>query len=278
LKREPKALLEKATDSLLLAVEHFNRPWNRGRAEAVLVFLDRAFELLLKAAIRHRGGKIRDRRERETYGLDRCVRKCLSEADVQCLVEEEALTIQIINSLRDAAQHYILDVAEPQLYTYTQAGVTLFGNLLKRVFDQQLADYLPERVLPVSTMPPTDFPAMMDLEFREIKELVRPGSRRRLQARAKLRSLAVVEASLRGERSQPTDGELNKLIREIQGNRRWRTLFPGVATLRLDTENTAGSISIRLTKKEGEAVHLVREGTPGATVVAVRRVNELAAR
>src|SRR5215207_4859974 len=28
-------------------------------------------------------------------------------------------------------------------------------------------------------------------------------------------------------------------------------------------------------KKEGEAVHIVPEGTPGATVVAVRRVNEL---
>jgi len=237
--------------------------------------MDRAFELLLKASIRHEGGKIRDRGERETYGLDRCVRQCLSKEEVKCLVKEEALTIQIINSLRDAAQHYILDVAEPQLYTYTQAGVTLFGDLLERSFSQKLTDYLPDRVLPVSTTPPTDFSSMIDLEFREIKQIVQPGSRKRLRAHAKLRALAVVEASLRGERSQPSEGELNKLIREIQENKRWQTLFPGVATLRLDTEGTAGSISIRITKKEGEAVHLVTEGTPGATVVAVKRVNEL---
>ena len=106
MKREPRTLLSKSLDSLLLSIEHFNRPWDRGRAEAVLILLDRAFELLLKAAIRHTGGGVRDRGARETYGLDHCVRKCLSDSQVKCLEEEEALTIRIVNSLRDAAQRY----------------------------------------------------------------------------------------------------------------------------------------------------------------------------
>lgn len=39
MKREAKILLEKSTDSILLAIEHFNRPWDRGRQEIVLVLL-----------------------------------------------------------------------------------------------------------------------------------------------------------------------------------------------------------------------------------------------
>ena len=55
---EARTLYAKAADSLVLAVDHFNRVWDRGRTEAVLIMLDRAFELLFKAIIVHRGGKI----------------------------------------------------------------------------------------------------------------------------------------------------------------------------------------------------------------------------
>jgi hypothetical protein len=49
-------LLEKATDSLLLGIEKFNCPFERGRVTSILIFLDHAFEMVLKAAILHRGG------------------------------------------------------------------------------------------------------------------------------------------------------------------------------------------------------------------------------
>jgi len=275
MKKEARLLLGKSVDSLLLSVEHFNRPWNRGREEAVLILLDRAFELLLKAAIVHQNGKIRERGEKETFGFDKCVRKCLSNEAVKCLTEDQALTIQIINSLRDAAQHYILDISEQQLYMYAQAGITLYDELLRDVFAQGLEEYLPERVLPVSTKPPSDLVAVFEAEFKEITLLVTPGSRKMLQARAKIRPIAIVEASLRGERSQPSPGELNRVVKEIQKGKGWRELFPGIAGLRLDTSGTGLTISLRLTRKEGEPVHLVPEGTPGATVVAIKRVNEL---
>ena len=41
------------------------------------------------------------------------------------------------------------------------------------------------------------------------------------------------------------------------------------------TEGNGIDISVRITKREGPAFHIVPEGTPGASTVAVRRVNEL---
>lgn len=275
MKREAWTLLRKAIDSLILSVDHFNRPWDCGRQEAVLILLDRAFELLMKAAIIYQGGKIRQARSKETIGFDHCVRICLSDGKVKCLTEEEALTIQTINSLRDAAQHYMLDISERLLYLYAQAGFTLFRGLLKRIFNKNLVDEFPERVLPISTTPPSDFVSLIEAEFDDIKRLITPGKRRRLQARAKLRALAIIEKSLGGERSQPGESELGKLLQKIIQGKNWHQLFPGIATLSLDTSGTGINVSIRITKKEGEPVHLVPPGTPGATVVAVKRVSEL---
>ena len=238
MKKEAKILLEKALDSLVLSIEHFNRPWDKGRSEAVLILLDRSFELLLKAAIVYKGGRIREKRARETFGFDKCVRVCISNSQVKCLDEEQALTIQIINSLRDAAQHYILSISEQQLYLYTQAGVTLFNQLLKDVFGQSLANHLPERVLPISTKPPQTLEAVINAEFEDIKQLLQPGSRKGLLARSKLRALAIVESSLRGERSQPSKSELTKISKLIQSDRSWTDIFPGVASLSLDTSGT----------------------------------------
>jgi len=275
MKREPAALLERAIDSLVLSVEKFNCPWDRGRPEVVLIMLDRAFELLLKSVIAYRGGDIREAKASQTIGFDKCVRLCLSDAKVKCLTEEQALTVQVINSLRDAAQHYMLEVSEQQLYLYCQAGVTLFSDLLHSVFKQKLHDVLPKRVLPVASSPPRDLHSVLKAEFDDVKALVAPGSRKALRARAKLRALAIVDASVSGVRSQPGERELDRLIKKVRQATSWKTVFPGVATLSLETEGGGLTVSIRLTKSEGELVRLVPEGTPGATTVAVRRVDEL---
>jgi hypothetical protein len=64
MKKETKLLKQKALNSLTLCVDQFNRTSDTGRVEAVLHFPDHSFEMLLKASILHRGGKIRDRGER----------------------------------------------------------------------------------------------------------------------------------------------------------------------------------------------------------------------
>jgi hypothetical protein len=64
-------------------------------------------------------------------------------------------------------------------------------------------------------------------------------------------------------------------VRNIQAGKEWKELFPNVAKLNLTTDGSGLNVTVRLTKRKGEPVHLVPEGTPGATVVAVKRVDEL---
>lgn len=275
MKREAKMLLEKASDSLVIAIELFNRPHDRGRVSSTLIMLNHAFEMLMKAAILHRGGRIREKRARVTIGFDACVRRSLSDGNIKYLTEEQALTLQTINGLRDAAQHHLLDISEGQLYLHMQSGVTLFRDLLQNVFGQDLARHLPARVLPVSTSPPTDLVSLFNSEIEEIKKLLQPRRRRRIEAHARLRPLAILDLTIRGEKGQPSDSDLRRMSEELLQGEEWENVFPGVAAIEIATDGTGPSLSLRLTKKEGIPIQLVPEGTPGASVVAVKRVNEL---
>jgi hypothetical protein len=275
MKREAKILLGKSVGSLIVSIDSFNCPWETGRVENFLIMLDHAFEMLLKAAIVHRNGRIKERNEKHTLGFDACVRKALSDADAQFLKEEQALTLQTINSLRDAAQHYYLDISEEHLYLHAQSGVTLFRDLLQTVFGRNLADELPARVLPIATKLPTDLITLFSNEVEEIKRLLQPGKRRRAEALSKLRSLAIVENALNGKEALPDDADLRQLERRIRSDEDMTTVFSGVASIHLVADGEGPSLSIRIMKKEGIPVHLVPEGTPGASVVAVKRVDEL---
>ncbi len=275
MKREPRLLVQKACDALVLSIELFNRPYDRGRVSSTLIQLDHAFEMLLKAAIVHRGGRIREKRAKETIGFDACVRRSLSDGKIKYLSEEQALLLQTINGLRDAAQHHLLDISEGQLYVHVQSGVTLFRDLLKVVFKQNLTAHLPTRVLPVSTSPPTDLTTLFETEVSEIKKLLSPGKRRRVEALSRLRPLAILDVTIRGKKGQPSDPELRRLGKDLSSGKAWTDVFPGASSVEIKADGTGPVLSLRLSKKEGIPIQLVPEGTPGASVVAVKRVNEL---
>jgi len=274
-KHEAKLLLEKACDSLVISIELFNRPYERGRVTGTLIHMDHAFEMLLKAAILQRNGRIREKRAEETIGFDKCVRRSLSDGGIRFLTEEQALVLQTINGLRDAAQHHLLDISEGQLYVHIQSGVTLFRDILWSVFRQELSQHLPTRVLPVSTSPPTELASLFDRETQEIKKLLQPGRRRRTDALARLRPLAILDRTIRGEKGQPSEGNLRRIGRDLTSGKDWADIFEGAAAVEITTDGSGPTLSLRLAKKEGIPIQLVREGTPGASVVAVRRVNEL---
>ena len=272
MKKEAKILVGKAINSLILSIEHFNRPWDQGRPETVLILLDHAFELLLKAAILHRGGKIRKKRENQTIGFDECIRVAIP---LKIIDTEQALTLQTINSLRDAAQHYILQISEQLLYFQAQMGLTLFKDILKGTFQKDIVKELPKRVLPLSTTPPSDILTLFETEVDEIKRMLSPKKRKMVEATAKLRGLAIFDGSIRGEKLQPSQGYLNTLAKRIKQEKDWKGIFPGVAAIDISSDGSGYALSLRITKKEGVPVQLVPEGTPGATVVAIKRVNEL---
>ena len=275
MKKEVRQLRAKAIDALVLSIDHFNRPWDRGRTEAVLILLDHSFEMLLKASIRHRLGKIRKPREKQTIGFNACVRKGLTDANLKFLTDEQALTLQTINGLRDAAQHYLVDMSEHQLYFYAQAGITLFRDVHDAVFDAKLVVELPERVLPISTTAPRDLSALFDKEVEEIKSLLVPGTRKKIDAIAKTRSLAVLDGAVNGDYEQPSDRELGRVCKRLGEGEAWSSVFPGVASINIAAETDGPTFGLRLTKNEGIPVHLLKEGEGSGAVVAIRRVNEL---
>ena len=274
MRREAKLLLTKACDSLVLGVELFNRPHDRARVSGVLIQVDHAFEMLLKSAIVHKGGTIRERKAKQTIGFDACVRRGLSDGSVRFLTEEQALTLQTINGLRDAAQHHLLEISEGQLYLHVQSGVTLFRDLLESVFQKGLAKELPTRVLPISTSLPNDIVTIFNSEVGEILRLLEPGRRRTIEAQARLRPLAVFDSAIMGERDQPSVEELNRISKDLR-MKPWSEVFAGASAVEVVTDSTGPSLSIRLTKREGRPLQIVPEGTPGAFTVAVKRVNEL---
>lgn len=277
MKKEARLRHNKAVDSLILSIEFFNRPIERARADSVLILMDHAFEMLLKAAIIHRGGRIRERRAAQTIGFDACVRKGLSDGEIRFLSGEQALTLQTINALRDAAHHDLLEISEQQLYLHMQAGVTLFSDLLASVFEESLSDHLPDRVLPVTANPPQELSLLMESEIEQISALLEPRRRRRVEARAQVRGLAIMESSVNGERVQPSSGALNKILHEIADGKHWTEIFPGIAALRLDVDGGGIPFSLRIVKSEDaipiRAVSASDE--PGAAVVALKRVNEI---
>lgn len=275
MKKEVKHLYRKSVDSLILSIELFNRPDDCARVHGVLIFMDHAFEMLLKAAIIHKGGRIKEKRERETLGFSSCVRKAFSDGAIKFLNEEEVLTLQSLNGLRDAAQHYTLEMSEQHLYFQAQAGLTLFRDITKRVFDIDLKTKLPVRVLPLSTTPPIDIHAFFSSEIGEIKKLIQPKSRKELEALEKLRALAIMENSIQGNESQPSDAELKALTKKLKQGSTLEQIFPSVSTLTFTQNGYGPSLDLRITKTEGVPVTVVPVGTPGAAVVAIKRVNEL---
>jgi len=277
MRKEARLLHTKAVDSLILSIEFFNRPSERARADSVLIMLDHAFEMLLKAAIVHRGGKIRVPRATQTIGFDACVRRAMSDEEVRFLTDEQALTLQTINALRDAAHHYLLEISEQQLYLHTQAGVTLFDDILHVVFDEELGTHLPHRVLPVTANPPQELELLMASEVEQIRALLEPGRRRKVEARAQARALAIMEGSVNGQRLQPSKGELDKVLDQIADDRAWNDIFPGIAALQLDRDGGGIPFSLRIVKgQDAIPIRAVKESDdPGAAVVALKRVNEV---
>lgn len=274
MKKEVKHLFTKAIESLILCVEIFNRPSDSGRVHGVLIFMDHSFEMMLKAGILHRGGKIRDKRKSETIGFSMCVKRALSDGDVRFINEVEALTLKTLNALRDAAQHHILEMSEQHLYFHAQAGLTLFRDLAFRLFSENLRERIPSRVLPLSTIPPTEIQDFFSNEVDEIRKLLQPRSRKELEAVEKLRGLAIMENATQGIDTQPSDSDIKRILKKLKEGNTWIDVFPGVATLNFTAEGYGPSLDLRIVKQGGIPIQVVPEGTPGAQVV-LKRANEL---
>ncbi len=175
------------------------------------------------------------------------------------LSKDERSALSILDAHRDTAVHYYQDVSEDLLYLQSQSAVTLFDDILNKSFGVKLADFIPERVLPVSTRPPKDIQLLIDSELNQVDDLLGAGNRRGIQASARLRSIMALATASRDDAERVTEGELRRAVQRRRKGEDWKVIFPEIGQLRLDTEGEGMPFSLRI-RKEGMPVRLAGEG------------------
>ena len=269
-----KTLQGKALSSMRTAMTAFNSPHDDGRPTVVLLHLQHAFEMLLKAALFQGRAKVFDKKSGRSIGFEAAINQSCQLAGCK-LTQDEAGTLRAIDALRDDEQHWFNDVSEGLLYLHARAAVTLFDELLFRAFTQRLADHLPNRVLPVSTEAPQDILTLVDSEYANIARLLKPGRRAREDARAKIRTLLALEAHA-AEETKVSDSDVDRVEKGIKDGKARPQVFPKLNPLAADISGEGLTVKVKIVKQaDALPVRLVRDGHGGEMVdaAAVREVD-----
>jgi len=270
-KRDVAELKRRAINSLVLGIELFNRPHDQGRSESVLILLHHAFEMLLKAIIKDKTGTVHAKGGKYSFGFDKCL--VVAQNEIKVLSVDERRALSILDAHRDTAIHYYQDVSEDLLYIQAQGAVTLFDDLLSRVFTERLADCIPERVLPISTRPPKDLKLLIDSELSQVDGLLQAGSRKGIQAAARLRPILAMATAARSDAERMTEGELRKAINRRRRGDDWSVILPEVAQLKLETQGDGIAIFLRIKKDADIAVRVAKEGEPVTGALIKQEIN-----
>ena len=272
-KRSAKMYLERAINSVRLAIEHFNRPYEEGRQEAVLHFALHAQEMLMKAVLVQRGKQIQKRRESKNITFGKAM-QLLGKEGEKVLSESEVLSLTALSNTRDAAQHSVVTVSEQTLFLQAQTAVTVFDRVLKDEFGSRLADYLPTRVLPISTEPPASLELLVDSEVSQIKELLEPRRRRTADAKARLRPLLAIDLAAAGEERTATPLEVDRAVKRLKEGRDWHEVLPNLAALSLDASGTGQTYTVKLTKAaDAPPVRYAETEDEAENAAIIREVN-----
>lgn len=271
LRREASILKSKSLASLRRAMAAFNSHEDDGRPTDVLLKLQHSFEMLLKAALVQKRVEVFDKQLSQSIGFEKCVNLSRQHLGV---TDDEAGTLRAIDALRDEAQHWFNEASEGLLYAHARAAVTLFDDILQRAFGEKLVGHLPHRVLPISSEPPRDIQVLIDEEFTQVAELLKPGRRRRPEARARIRTLLAMEAHV-------ADNVIvsKKDVDRVQvGIRRGATLtevFPRLGEVGTNIEGEGIHVAVRFVRNANDpalGVRLVDADDPGGAA-AIREVD-----
>lgn len=266
--RDARTLKAKAIGSLRTAMTAFNSYDDDGRVTMVLMYLQHACEMLLKAVLVQRKAKVFDRDTGRSIGFEKCLGLCQAHHQ---LSKDEAGIMRAIDAQRDAAQHWFVVVSEDLLYLQTRALITSFEAYLTRMLEVPLRDHIPPRVLPISTMPPGDFEFLVDREFALVNELLKPGRRARDEARARIRTMLAMEAIVTDE-VEISEHDIDRIEKGMRGGAEFTAVFPRLATVGTTTEGEGVNLIVHFTKKQGAPVHYVGGDDPLAAA-AVREID-----
>jgi hypothetical protein len=222
------------------------------------MFLQHAFEMLLKAAILQRTGRIHPRNDGYTYSFQVCLQ--IAYEQLGLLTRDGKITLEILDAQRDQAVHFYADVSEDMLYVHAQSSVTLFAEVLQMAFDRNLKSELPSRILPVSTRPPNELQSLLWNELQEVDRLLQAGQRRGAQAAAKLRSVLAFTVGTREGGQRIAEQEIDDAIQQRRNKSDWAIILPEVVQLDLTANGTGIPVFFEISKNASVGLKVSKPG------------------
>ncbi|WP_077044117.1 hypothetical protein [Pseudomonas sp. KK4] len=268
LKREAKTLKNKAIASLRRGLEVFNGHDDHGRTESVLLHLQHSSEMLTKALLVQKSKEVFDKQKGIAIGLDRALNVATASG---YMTAAQAGSIRALNTMRDAAQHWMIVVPEDALFVNARALLTTLDEVLVEHFDDSLADNLPLRVMPLSTTALPSFDVLVDREFRHIAELLAPNKRARDEARGRIRTLLAMEAHV-SETVEVSERDIDRIEKAIKVGTQVDQVFPRLIALASNITGEGPTLRVHISKREGAPVRYVSGDDPEAAG-AIREVD-----
>lgn len=266
-----RVLRGKAIASLRTGISAFNGLEDGGRSTTVLLSLQHAFEMLLKSILEaKKDSGVFDKRSQKSISLDKAINRCQQIQGVK-LTDEEAGVIRHLDAMRDAEQHWYLIVDEGLLYHNARAAVTLFDDLLQRVFGERLSKYLPTRVLPISAEAPMALDLLVDREFKRIADLLKPGRRATSEAKARVRALLATEAIADADAAEVREDDVQRVTKGIREGKTREQVFPKLTGYTSDIQGSGLAVEVRIVKQGGLPVTYT--GDPDDNTAAIRTVD-----
>jgi hypothetical protein len=105
-------LLDKSLASMRRAIGAFNGKDDDGRQSAVLLHLQHAAEMLLKAGLSEKKVKVFDSRSGRSIGFERCLALASEHLSVTA---DQTGTLRTVDALRDDEQHWLGQVCHPDV-------------------------------------------------------------------------------------------------------------------------------------------------------------------
>lgn len=256
--------LDSSKESLVLAIEIFNRPMDTSRKEGTLLLLNHSLEMLLKAILFEKTGKIKAKRDKFNYGFEKCINICLANDIIEL---DDALLLKNVNAFRDEAAHDILGISEGVLYVHVLSALSIYEKLLRRLSKENLSSFLPNRVLPVTANPPRDITILIKEEMTEIASLLAKGKRQQDQAENKLKTLLIMENNIRELYDERSLSSSKSVIRKVKKKVPLEVILKYSSNLVLAQGGTSGTpVSLHITKNEGIPVRIDKDA-PHALVL-----------
>jgi hypothetical protein len=222
--------------------------------------LHHAFEMLLKAIILEKTGEIIEKDDKNTYSFKKCL--CILHDRLKLTTDNQSMTLRIIDSNRDQVMHFYTELSEDTLYTIIQSGVTLFGTILKKSFNQDISEILPGRILPISAHPPKDIALLLNNELETVDRLLAPGKRKTASAAAILRTVLSFTSGTYEASGRTSESDIRRAISKRKDNQDWKLILPEITQLHLSTEGDGIPISMQLSKKADIGIRYAQEGEP----------------